>query len=179
MCQTWDMKERILLAVAASETIFGSVIRSLTQSPVNHSFVLYESTLWGGWWATQVDEHGVQKLPAMHLCARYETLELYECVVDLVPGLRRCRSMIGAGYDFLGIIGFLFKLLVWRLLGRRILNPFHRNNREFCSEFVANVLKSANVPGFEAVDPPSLSPGDLRNIFLANNCFHRVFEPWL
>jgi hypothetical protein len=105
-------------------------------------------------------------------------LEVYECLSDLAHGLQENRSMIGVGYDFLAVFGFVIKLLVWRLFKRKILNPFHRNNKEFCSEFSARIIVSSGVHGFEKVDPPSVSPGDLRNMLITNPLFRRIPEPW-
>lgn len=174
--------EGILVAVSASNNLLGRIIRFLTDSSVNHAFIMYESRLWGGWWAAQIDERGVRKLPAKVVLPTYEKVFLYRYVVAgplqgasaLSAGLQACRYMVGWKYDWLGIVGFIFKLMIWRLLGRRVFNPLHGRNREFCSEFVANVLKKAQVPNFSKVDPASISPGDVLELIKADPHFRRV-----
>lgn len=164
-------QERILVVCAASDTRIGRWIRALTCSPVNHCFLIYQSRLWAGWWAAQIGSRGVVKLPAKKVVPAYSSLEFYEYHGDLSAGLRACRGMVGQGYDYLGILGFLIKIMCWRLLGRRIKNPWHRQNKEFCSEFVANVLGAAGVPMFAECDPASLSPGDVRDRIRADGRF--------
>jgi hypothetical protein len=103
----------------------------------------------------------------------YAMVECYEYRGDLAPGLVACREMVGEGYDFLGIAGFLIKLAAWRMTGRRIKNPLHCQHKEFCSEFVSRVLKEAVVSGFVECDPPSMSPGDVRGMLRANPRFQQ------
>jgi hypothetical protein len=170
--------EGVLIAVSASNNLVGRIIRFLTDSSVNHAFILYESRLWGGWWAAQIDEYGVRKLPAKVVIPTYKRVDLYRYAgKTLSPGLQACRYMVGWKYDWLGIVGFIFKLVIWRLLGKRIFNPLHGRHREFCSEFVSNVLKKAEVPSFSSVDPASISPGDVLSIIKADPLFRRVDVP--
>jgi hypothetical protein len=167
--------EGILVALSASDNLVGRIIRALTGSSVNHAFILYESDLWGGWWAAQIDERGVRKLPAKVVLPTYEKVYLYRYMgKSLAVGLKACRYMVGWKYDWLGILGFICKLVVWRLIGRRIFNPLHGRNREFCSEFVSNVLKKTPVPSFENQDPASLSPGDVLSIIKTDPFFRKV-----
>lgn len=170
-------RERILVVVSASNGALGKIIRKLTGSPVNHCFLLYESAMWKGWWAAQIGLEGVQKLPAEKVKGKYSMCECYSYRGDLTPGVQKCRKMVGERYDFLGILGFLIKLLVWRLTGRRIKNPLHGKHEEFCSEFVASVLKEARIRDFLDCDPASLSPGDVRDKILSYELFQRVEWP--
>jgi len=169
-------KERILVVVSASDTFLGRVIRWLTSSPVNHTFLVYESYLWGGWWAAQIGSDGVKKIPANHALSKYVMTEFYEYRGNIARGLHACRAMVGEKYDFMGILGFLLKIVVWRLTGKRIKNPLHGKHEEFCSEFVASVLKAARVDHFVNCDPASVSPEDVRNWLMTNPRFRRVGE---
>lgn len=169
--------ERILVVCAASNTALGRAIRKLTGSPVNHCHLLYQSRLWGGWWAAQIGKEGVQKLPANKVMREYALTECYEYVHDLSPGLRACRGMIGQRYDYLGIAGFMVKLAAWWIARKKIKNPWHHQNAEFCSEFVARVLGANGIAGFDEDDPASLSPGDVRTLIRDNPQFCQVTWP--
>jgi hypothetical protein len=172
-----EAQERILVVVSASDTAIGRAIRRITASPVNHAFILYESRLWGGWWAAQIGPKGVEKLAASKVRKECSTVECYEYRGDLSPGLVACRNMVGEAYDFLGVAGFLVKLAAWRVARRKIKNPWHLQNAEFCSEFVSRILKAAAVDGFADCDPPSMAPGDVRDLVQANDRFTSVEWP--
>lgn len=170
-------KERVLVVVSASDSLLGKIIRKLTGSKVNHTFLLYESNLWGGWWVAQIGPKGVEKLPAEKVRGKYSLVECHEYQESLVDGVQACRGMIGEAYDFLGILGFLFKIIVWRLTGKKIKNPLHGKHEEFCSEFIATILKKSKVCTFETCDPASVDPGEVQRWILNNRKFVQVDWP--
>ena len=151
-----------VVCLAASNTWYGKAIRWVTQSNVNHAFIAYYSDVHGGWQALQTDKRGLVEVPVEGL--RYSYTECYELpVLDLLTALPRCRNLIGDAYDTLGIVGFLFKIIVWRLAGRRVLKPLHRKGELFCSEFVVGCLQRVDdmYSWAMSLDPSSVAPGGL------------------
>jgi hypothetical protein len=158
------------------------------KSNINHSFVLYESKEWGGWWAVQTDERGVRKIPAENV-PDLDYVECYECSKDLWPALRRTGDFVGDRYDWRGLLWGLFRLLVYRVFKRKITKPLHRDNRLFCSEDVGWVMKYGELPGAGYVDgygpikdtehwkTSEISPLVLQTFWQASEEFERVDWP--
>jgi len=178
---------RALVCLTAGRGIFARAIRFLTKSDVNHAFIAYKSDDWGGWWAVQIDERGVVKIPVEQIKHKY--IECYDMGMSLKPAFKMDRSLYGERYDWLGILGFLFKLVVWRSLGKVIGNPLHRKGELFCSEYVTAFLQL--VPGMydsiNALKPSQVAPGgsprflgspSLSWILQSTNGVKRVFCPW-
>lgn len=182
------VSQNIVICLASSNSWYGRAIRRITQSNVNHAFVAYYSHVHKGWQALQTDERGLVEVPVNSL--KYEYKECYEFPdLNLLIAIPKCRHLIGDAYDFLGILGFLLKIFVWRLVGRRIVNPLHKKGELFCSEFV--VLYLQRVQGmFEwvmKVKPSGVAPGgnskdlgvpSLREMFIAHDGVKLVTCPF-
>lgn len=154
------MSSRVLVCLSASNTWYGKMIRKVTGSTVNHAFIAYESALWGGWNAVQIDQRGVVGVPVQNV--KYDYVECYEFKdVDLNTAFPKSRDLVGDSYDWLGIVGFLLKIIVWRLFGKRLFNPLHRTGDLFCSEFVVSFLQRASTvyKWVLDLDPDSVAPG--------------------
>jgi hypothetical protein len=153
------MGEAIVCLTAGAE-FYSRAIRKLTHSNVNHAFIAYTSREWGGWWAVQIDERGVVKVPVENV--EYEYIECYDFPgLDLTTAFPHVRDLIGDKYDWEGIAGFLIKLYAWRVFGRRIVNPLHKTGELFCSEFVTKFLKSVEgmYDWMKVQDAASVAPG--------------------
>lgn len=154
---------------------YGRAIRWLTGSPVNHAFIAFRSTDFPNQrMAVQIDQRGVVVVPFDGVVKDDELVECYapigyedELALTAQVG-DSARGLMGEAYDWLGIWGFLIKLMVWRFLGRRIFNPLHRRGELFCSEFVSTLLKRARrFVWARGLHPASVSPGALRKMLLA------------
>ena len=154
------MSDKVLVCLTASNKFYAKLIRKITGSNVNHAFIAYKSKEWGGWWAVQTDNRGVVKIPAESV--EFNHIECYSFEDrDLSSAMKKMRYVYGEKYDWLGIFGFLIKLLVWRLSGRAIANPLHRKGELFCSEYVTNFLQQVDGMNerFIHLDPSSVAPG--------------------
>jgi hypothetical protein len=167
---------KVLVCLSAGNGVVGTLIRKLTQSEVNHAFLAYPDTEWGGWWAAQIDQRGVILVPAESV--ECKTLVCYEYNRDISYALPKTRQLIGSKYDFLGIFGFLCKLSVWRLFHKKILNPIQNKGELFCSEMVTTFLKAADISWAQRLDPASTSPGDLYNFLENDSRFQTIPVPW-
>ena len=68
---------------------------------------------------------------------------------------------MGDSYDYLGIAGQLIKLIAWRWLHLKMINPLHKTGELFCSEFVTTFLQQ--VPDMYSwvhlLNPINVAPG--------------------
>lgn len=167
----------VLICLAASHTWYGKLIRKLTQSKYNHAYIIYTSYLFGGWWAVEIAEDGIQLLPLEKVKKKYYENDCFEYAYNLDLGLQRTRLMVGKKYDWLGVLGFGVKILVKKLFRRNVENAFEDNRRLFCSEYVASVLKYAGAFGFEKTDPSQMSPDDIFRVVNALECYKKVEMP--
>jgi hypothetical protein len=73
----------------------------------------------------------------------------------------RVRDLVGDRYDWEGIGGFMIKLALWRMFGRRVVNPLHKTGELFCSEFVTTYLQRCDDMYEEimGLDASSVAPG--------------------
>ena len=173
------MRDRILICLSASDDFVGRFIRWITQSQFNHVFILYESSLWGGWWAAQITpEKGIHKIPANHL-EDVDRIECYEGVGtghDISKGLKTLRDAIGIKYDYLGVWNGLLRAIIMRLFGKKI-PAIHSSKRMFCFEFVIRVLQEAGIPGIQEYSPVSTPPRELRKFLIRSATFKSVNSP--
>lgn len=150
----------VLVCLTSSDHFYSKAIRFLTKSNVNHAFIAYTSKEWGGYWCVQVDARGVVKVPVENL--EYDEIECYEFLdLNMESAMIPFRKFVGERYDWFGIVGFLLKLIAWRVFGRRIMNFLHRKNEQFCSEAVVRFLQRVDgmYDWIMVLDPSSVAPG--------------------
>ena len=154
--------QHVSIVLTRSNHWYGKVIRWITKSNVNHAFISYYSKQWGGAWAVDVAERGVVKIPLELALKNCEYKEVYYLNnVDLGTAMPKFRNYIGVNYDWWGIVGFFFKILAWRLFGRKFCNLIQRKDRHFCSESVVIFMQNAeNAPSWILeLDPSTVAPG--------------------
>lgn len=167
---------QVLICLSAGNGRLGSLVRKLTNSDVNHSFLAYWDDDWQCWLTVQIDQRGVIIIPADKV--EYEDVVCYEYNKDISYALPKVKNLIGSKYGLLGVFGFIFKLFVWRLFKKKILNPIHRDGELFCSEMVTTFLKEADIPWAAHLDPASMSPGDLYDKIDNDSSFQTIPTPW-
>jgi hypothetical protein len=138
----------VYIVLSASNKWFGKAIRWITKSNVNHAFIMYTSHQWGDDWAVEIDDRGVVKLPLKTVMKEYNYIEVYGIKhADMGIAMKRFKNHVGVRYDWWGVVGFLFKIIMWRLFGRKSRNILHRKDKQFCSEAVVTFLQKAkNAP---------------------------------
>jgi hypothetical protein len=152
------------------------LICKITDSKVSHSWIEYPSHVWGGQWVAHSTSRGVIKEIQESVRERYPVHEIYECKADLKKGLDSVRKYVGtADYDFgvlwNGVLLLVYKLIKWKWLYHLVI----RNTAKLtCSEFVALILKNAELPGTEEIDPELTTTGQLKAIVTASDDFQRV-----
>lgn len=182
---------RAVVCLSASDSKFGKMIRGITRSNVNHSFIAFYSDNWKGWQALQVDGRGVVELTIEQMNRPY--IEYYEFNhIDLMTALPKpaVRNMIGDDYDKLGVLGCFLQVVAWRTFGRKIGTPINNSGDLFCSEFCTSFLQNVDGAHDWIMDliPAKTAPGgvekyigapSLQEIFQRNpEDVSRVVCPW-
>lgn len=165
---------RVFICLSASRGLFQWAIRKLTRSKVNHAFLIYESGDFGGWFAVEIAEDGPTTIPAGRALKDKSYLEVYEPRFDLREGMKRRRGDLGRGYDWLGIVGFLLKLIVLRVFRRDIDNPLQDEGRSFCSEYVTGAIAASPDSQLDGIDPDNQAPRHLSILCRRSGRFDRI-----
>jgi hypothetical protein len=79
--------------------------------------------------------------------------------------IQSATDKLGAPYGNAQIVGFGWVLLM-RLFGRKVNNPFYSGSSYFCSELVDEIL---NEIGIGESDPSTLDPAGLMNFLATKN----------
>lgn len=162
---------KIVIALAGTTDWYAKIIQKALDQPINHALILYQDPVWGGIFAAEINAEGLSLIPFEIANKRFDFIEIWECSIDLLPGLTSTRLMIGSKYDWLGMLAGLFRILWWKVSGQIIEQPVHSVDRVFCSEYVSQVIKSAKVPMSEDLIPVDTSPGHLREWMEQNPYF--------
>jgi len=168
---------RILCCLTATKKWYGRLIRWASDSKVNHSFLKHEDSFWDDWRATEINEIGPHDCDVDRL-QRIDYIEHWESDISLLKGMRAVRKVVGGSkYDWRGLLFGILRLIWIKATGRKVTKAVHSDNRWFCSEFVARVIKESGVPGTEDWEPENIAPGMLREFFLDSPHFHLVEDP--
>ena len=95
-----------------------------------------------------------------------ETLPL----IDVAWG----KSRLGSDYDYVGLVGDLVPMLSWRWFHIKLGDPFGSACKYWCSEFVAEMDTGKKIPEFQAMNPRTVSPGELLDAMLAGKSFTQI-----
>lgn len=155
---------KVYVGLSANKSLFGRIIRWLTRSEANHAFLLLSGSKQE---AVQIDSKGVRFTEAAPLLKNKKKVEIYqyEPNKEIQKGFYLTLDYIGSEYDYLGIFGFLIKLIFSRLLMWDVNSLVHRKGEYFCSEYVATVISASGISlKGEPVTPENTSPGTLRRL---------------
>ena len=133
-------------------------IQWFTQSEVDHVAVLYDSDDWDVPWRAEAATKGVRAVPNN---PERKWKYVFDVKYDAKADVQAAQKYIGESYDFAGFFLFAWILLLWRLLKVKVRRPLHPTKGQFCSEFVANVLKPKVS---EITNPQWTTPEDLLEI---------------
>lgn len=144
-----------------SHTWYGWLIRKLTGSPWNHVYIEYASDDWGQRFDLDITPRGVLSVPTKGRSGdvlKYMTNDVQDRD-KVTDAMRDSVRRLGDRYDWVGLFSGLFRLIIWRIFGRRLLKSVHSKGRMFCSEMVSTILQGA----FQDWDakPSEISPADV------------------
>jgi hypothetical protein len=162
------------IAFTTSRNWVSAAIRWVTRSRASHSLISFD--VYGEPMFLHADMGGIQItvrdkfLVKNHLVAEFETVR--EVPYDL---LKMALSHVGDNYDYVGILGFVWPVMLGRWLGKKFTNPFASPHGMVCSEFVANIdTVGLILPEFRGLDPEETTPQDLLDICARGPSFKRL-----
>ncbi len=142
------------------------LIRRISGSRASHAWLLLRVDPFGQEFAFEASEFGVRLVPWSAFRRQNRIVAVFEPAVPLEPAMPRAGELLGAYYDFTGLVGMAFVML-GRWLKRKWRNPLNSAKAVWCSELVAHVLKWAGHPGVEKLAPARTSPQDLLDLLKA------------
>ncbi len=151
---------------------FSWLIRLVTWSPYSHAYIRYYDSYKERWIIFQASGLKVNFI-GQAMFNQNETI----CKEFIVPIsdenkkilLQKAVDECGSPYAVGQIVGFSWILLM-RLFGKKVQNPFYSGSNYFCSELVGDDLQQL---GYANLDPQVMDPKDLYN-YMINNGFKTV-----
>jgi len=99
----------------------------------------------------------------------------YQVLPSVEKGLRKAVRDVGDNYDYVGLLGYAVAIILWRLLKKKIKNPFASSTAMVCSEFVAHLDRTGTVlPEFKILHPETTHPEHLLRICETSSNFKRL-----
>lgn len=167
-------KPRVIIAFTTSDALYARFLRWVMDDRIHHCLLFYQSNVFGGWMAIEIDEEGPHVCVPGHAFSRISKMECYEVEQDLTPGIRAMKHYIGKGYDWKGIIVGVLFLLINKLFGLATVRTYHRVSKMFCSEYVTSVCRRAQVEGTLNLIPAMTWPSLLKKALLSSGKAKRV-----
>jgi hypothetical protein len=138
------------------------LIQKITKCKYNHVFIRFWSDEWNSNQVIDIDERGVVQIPwhnTEYLLSsqKRQCVEMYEAPKGFVDEIIKQQDIIGDLYDWKGLFGGLFKLIILKVFGIKINKPWQSKGKLFCSEYVATLLQSV---GYK-LEPWLSSPSDI------------------
>ena len=171
------MSGRVLIVIARSKSWYAPLITAITDTWFNHTFLVYEDEKFGDWMTLDILSDGPIILPIGRAMKRYKRIECWEYDGDLWGGVKKSKGDIGGGYDWLGLAASVFKLILFKVLRIKRLNPVHWASRYMCFEWVMTIMKRAGVAGGEDLVPSIVPPAQFCNFLEKHEDFTQVIPP--
>jgi hypothetical protein len=149
----------VRIGFGTNDRLHSRLIRAATDSRWSHTWIEYESALWGGRWVAHASPTGVVKVPIERVLEEYPEHVRLSCSADLRGGFAWARSYVGAPYDYgviwNGLIYAVHRATDWDFLHKIVW----RNTAKFtCSEFVTGFLRAADVRTVAGLEPELTPP---------------------
>lgn len=151
----------VQVGFSTSGDLISRVIRFFTKATVSHTFLVIHSPLLLENMVIEAAWAGFRMTTMSRFKTKNTVVALMEPVVPLDRGLKRAVSWLGESYDYTGLFGMAYVIMLGRWLRRKVKNPGHNPHAVFCSEAVAMVLQESRYPGADELNPSETTPGDL------------------
>lgn len=132
-------------------TLLSWLIRKFTKSKVSHCLI-------------GIHVHGIPMFlectaggVKISLRSKYEKtdniLYEYKFLHDMSAPLEHAYKHLQESYDYAGLVGFAWVIILWRLFKRRVRNPFASSRAMWCSEFMLHLNHNHVIPEWKDLDP--------------------------
>jgi len=165
---------KLTIGFGRDKGIVGWVKWLILRAETNHCWLEYEGPELGRPIMIQAGVSGVE----MCLPAKYEKKAMvvarYRTRMDVPGGYASAVSWMGTKYDYMGLVGAILCLWVWRWFKVEMKNPFASADGVICSELVVRADPSHVIPEWHGVDPERVSPQMLLDMCRRGSSFVKV-----
>lgn len=151
-----------------SRGLISWLIRKVTNSQCSHTAFLYTDDTLGLNMVMEAQESGFRLIPYNKFLRENVLVAAFTLDTDLTSGIKWAANWLGTRYDTMGMLGMLWVLL-GRTFKKRFHNPFQNSHSMYCSEMETIVLQRCGVEWLKDMDPSTITPQDLYNLFVVNN----------
>ena len=152
--------ESVNVAFSTTNSLLSRVIRWFTRSSVSHSLITFRDATLDKVFVMEANGRGFMLVPWAKWRKHNTLIARYSIDVDenvKMSSLRAVADHLGAEYDYVSLLGFL-----WRRFVSRTRNPLDNGKKLVCSEAVARFLNGIKFDeGLVFDDPSSWTPEDL------------------
>lgn len=151
----------MIIGFSSSNGLIGRIIKKLTRSKVSHTYIIFDAAdikliIQADWKGVDVEYYEIVK-QKNNIVAEYQILLNSE---EEHLALGYAFQQLTKAYDYLAIIGFAI-VLINKMFGRQIKQPFRNRSAYFCSELAITALQAANFPLSHSFDRELTSPEDV------------------
>lgn len=153
---------------------YAKLIRWFTRGRASH--VLIGVTLFGREVFMHANVGGIQVTPRERFLYKNQVVAEFETRQEIPSDLlRMAAGHLGESYDYVGLFGFIWPMMLWRWLHLKVKNPLANARGMVCSEFVARVdTDGLVIPEFRGLDPEDTTPEDLLVLCELEKSFKRL-----
>ena len=149
----------IKIGFSTSDAWYSKIIRRFTKSQVSHTFLIID--VLGVPMVLEEGYLGYSMRPMSRFPDRI--VKVVTPKVDITKAVQDSFQDLGQMYGYATLVGMFF-VMVGRMLGKKVHNPFAKAKGLICSERNTMILQASNYPGLESLDPPTTSPEDLMEL---------------
>ena len=141
-------------------TLLSWLIKLFTKSKVSHAALCVDV------YGTKVLLHstmgGVQFTHRKKYERNDNIVEEYLIKEDVSSGLNHAiNEHLGDNYDYVGLLGYAYLLVLWRWLKIKVKNPMASPTALVCSEFVLHINHEGKISEWNGIDPERTTAQDL------------------
>lgn len=151
------MSTRLAFSTPKSFNPVSWLVKKLTGSHVSHVVFVYADADFGMDMVMEAHELGFRLITLEHFARHNNVVRIVEPRASLNPGLRWAATWLGTSYDFGGLLGMAWVLLM-RKLGRRARNPLQSSRAMFCSEIAVRALQESGCAWARELTASTVSP---------------------
>lgn len=149
---------KLTIGFGRSTGLLGKLKWWILRDEATHTWLEYEGPELGRPIMIEAGVLGV----AMGLYSKYEkssvVIARYRTRFDVPGGYASAVSWMGTKYDYLGLLGAILCLWVWRWFKVEIKNPLASPEGVICSELVVRADPTHVIPEWHGLDPERVSP---------------------
>jgi len=151
----------MIIGFSTTDKLVSKILRRITRSEASHSYVLFQVA--GETMVIHANQQGVNCDYYNKFCRKNKIVVEYKLLITKDAeqcALSHAIRLLDKKYDFGSIIGFGWVLLN-RVFGRRVKNPFPSRSAYQCSEFALEEMRCAGLQDLDAYDRELTAPEDL------------------